>query len=90
MLSSYMQPGGGLLKPKHVHAAGFYTSEIQVVFSRYSEWFYCLLTQQDEITLTFQNLFSLHSKWVKKYYEYHLFHLKPTHALFLKHTHIHI
>ena len=43
-LSAYTQPGGGLLKPKHVHAAGFCTSKIQVMFSRYSGWFDCLVT----------------------------------------------
>jgi hypothetical protein len=32
-----MQPGGGLLKPKHVHAAGFYTSKIEAVFGRNSD-----------------------------------------------------
>ena len=48
LLSSYMQPVGGLLKPKHVHAAGFYTGKIEVVFGRYSDWLYCLVTQQGE------------------------------------------
>jgi hypothetical protein len=43
-----MQPDGGFLKPKHLHEAGFYTSKIQVVFGTYSDWFYCLVTQQDE------------------------------------------
>jgi len=37
-----MQPGGGLLKPKHVHATGFCTSNIQVVFHRHKSLFYCL------------------------------------------------
>ena len=39
LLSPYALPGGGSLKPKHVHAAGFHTSEIQVVFGRYGDWF---------------------------------------------------